>query len=279
MSKYSSLPGYDQNQQTIYGDEEAHSLPEDDRDWKAVPEDENVEIISCEAVKNIKRFKDGDLDQIGEITGKQLTESVETARKMVSRLTDNQSSDAPQFDKVVEAAKGDGASYRVFSNSQSQITQLEQRVARLEEIVNRVPSDPLQPGGTLSDVAQSLAQKSALLEPDQLSQADARLATLLQRFNEIPESLQKLPDMSKWECLLPAIPTIVERLGALAPIHDIAARVAATIQSLEQTQKTIESQLERTEATQNELQNAMAQNLQVATENAKKLSERVEKLQ
>lgn len=50
-------------------------------------------------------------------------------------------------------------------------------------------------------------------------------------------------------------------------------------QSLEQTQKTIESQLERTEATQNELQNAMAQNLQVATENAKKLTERVEKLQ
>ena len=49
--------------------------------------------------------------------------------------------------------------------------------------------------------------------------------------------------------------------------------------SLEQTQKTIESQLERTEATQNELQNAMAQNLQVATENAKKLTERVEKLQ
>ena len=51
------------------------------------------------------------------------------------------------------------------------------------------------------------------------------------------------------------------------------------IKSLEQTQKTIESQLERTEATQNELQNAMVQNLQVATENAKKLTERVEKLQ
>lgn len=36
MSKYSSLPGYDPNQQTIYGDEEAHSLPEDDRDWKGM---------------------------------------------------------------------------------------------------------------------------------------------------------------------------------------------------------------------------------------------------
>ena len=34
MSKYSSLPGYDPNSQTLYGDEEAHSLPEDDRDWK-----------------------------------------------------------------------------------------------------------------------------------------------------------------------------------------------------------------------------------------------------
>ena len=93
-----------------------------------------MEIISCEAVKNIKRFKDGDLDQIGEMTGRQLTESVETARKMVSRLADHPTSDAPQLDKVVDAAKTDGASYRIFSNSQTQITQLEQRVARLEEI-------------------------------------------------------------------------------------------------------------------------------------------------
>ena len=49
----------------------------------------------------------------------------------------------------------------------------------------------------MSDVAQFLAQKSALLEPDSLSQADARLATLLERFSEIPESLQKLPEMRK----------------------------------------------------------------------------------
>ena len=28
-------------------------------------------------------------------------------------------------------------------------------------------------------------------------QADARLASLLERFNQVPESLQKLPDLSK----------------------------------------------------------------------------------
>ena len=34
MSKYATLPGYDTNSKTLYGDEEAASLPEDDRDWK-----------------------------------------------------------------------------------------------------------------------------------------------------------------------------------------------------------------------------------------------------
>jgi hypothetical protein len=79
--------------------------------------------------------------------------------------------------------------------------------------------------------------------------------------------------------MFPVIPTIVERLEALAPLHNVAARVAASLQSLEKTQKSIQSQLNRTESTQNELQNAMIQNIHVATENAKKLTEKVEKLQ
>jgi len=37
----------------------------------------------------------------------------------------------------------------------------------------------------------------ALLEPEQLAQADARLASLVERFNQVPESLQKLPDLTK----------------------------------------------------------------------------------
>ena len=36
-------------------------------------EEENVEIISCEAAEAIKRFREGDIDQIGDVTGKQLT--------------------------------------------------------------------------------------------------------------------------------------------------------------------------------------------------------------
>ena len=43
----------------------------------------------------------------------------------------------------------------------------------------------------------------ALLEPEQLAQADARLASLVERFNQVPESLQKLPDLTKENFKLP----------------------------------------------------------------------------
>lgn len=273
------MPGYDTNSKTFYGDEEAASLPEDDRDWKGVtPDDENVEIISCDQVSAIKRFKEGDLDQIGDLKGQQLTEAVDTAQKLMTKLTDAPKSDPGDMSRVVEASAHAGSSYRIYSNSETTLANLEQRVARLEALV-RVPSDSLQMGGTLSDVAQSLAQKTALLDPEQLAQADARLSALVERFQQVPESLQSLPDMRRWHSLMPVIPQIAERLESLAPLHDVAARVAASLQCLEKTQKSIQSQLDRTEATQNELQNAMIMNIQVASDNAKKLTERVEKLQ
>ena len=57
------------------GDKKGHLTPW----WKSIflavaPDDENVEIISCDTAQAIKRFKEGDLDQIGDIKGAQLTE-------------------------------------------------------------------------------------------------------------------------------------------------------------------------------------------------------------
>ena len=71
------------------------------------------------------------------------------------------------------------------------------QISQLDAYLVRVPSDSLQMGGTLSDVAQSLAQKTALLDPEQLAQADARLSALVERFQQVPESLQSLPDMRR----------------------------------------------------------------------------------
>ena len=46
MSKYASLPGYDQNAQTMYGEEEIANMPEDDRDWKSkYPELSHMKIF------------------------------------------------------------------------------------------------------------------------------------------------------------------------------------------------------------------------------------------
>lgn len=97
----------------------------------------------------------------------------------------------------------------------------------------------------------------------------------------------------KWESLFSSIPQIVDRLETLAPLHSLAGRVGASLIALEKSHQQIIAQLDRTEgicfiylfylqhnsATQNELHAAMNQNIQVATDNAVKLGERVEKLQ
>ena len=136
-----------------------------------------------------------------------------------------------------------------------------------------VPSDPLQSGGSLTEVAQSVSSRMALLEPEQLAQADARLASLVERFNQVPESLQKLPDLTKeffkqlisitnaalvknrrlvlkikkWESLFSSIPQIVDRLETLAPLHSLAGRVGASLIALEKSHQQIIAQLDRTE--------------------------------
>merc|ERR1712131_454919 len=163
---------------------------------------------------------------------------------------------------TVASSNAKGSSLRIYSNTPEALKILEQRIAKLENLVS-VPSDPLQSGGSLTEVAQSVSSRMALVE----------------RFNQVPESLQKLPDLTKWESLFSSIPQIVDRLETLAPLHSLAGRVGASLIALEKSHQQIIAQLDRTEATQNELHAAMNQNIQVATDNAVKLGERVEKLQ
>ena len=40
-------------------------------------EDENVEIISCDAAEAIKKFKSGELESTSDLKGEQITEAVE----------------------------------------------------------------------------------------------------------------------------------------------------------------------------------------------------------
>ena len=111
-------------------------------------EEENVEIISCEAAEAIKRFREGDIDQIGDVTGRQLTglykcglrgfksdlESVETARKMMDKLTDTGASQSVDVEMVAQEASKPDTSYRIYSNAEATISQLQQRISRLEEL-------------------------------------------------------------------------------------------------------------------------------------------------
>jgi len=280
MGKFADMPGYDTNSPTVYGDtdEKMASLPESDQAWKGQQEDEeNVEIISCDAKEAIQKFKSGDLAAVSELKGEQITEAVETARTLVNKMTSSKPADGAALVETVGQAKAEGASMRVYSNSVEKIKILEERVARLEEMV-AVQPEALHGGGNLSDVAGSVLSRMALLEPEHLAQADARLASLVDRFSTVPDSLQKLPDLTKWESLFCSIPQIVNRLESLGELHALAGRVGSSLIALEKSHQQIISQLDRTEATQNELHAAMNQNIQVASENAKKLNARVEKL-
>ena len=138
--------------------------------------------------------------------------SKKTARNLVNKLTNPKSSiDDHNLAKSVASSNAKGSSLRIYSNTPEALKILEQRIAKLENLgmflrtsirlyfflLVSVPSDPLQSGGSLTEVAQSVSSRMALLEPEQLAQADARLASLVERFNQVPESLQKLPDLTK----------------------------------------------------------------------------------
>jgi len=281
-SKFADMPGYDTASPTVFGDsneEKMAALPESDQDWRRdQADDEKVEIISCDAKEAIRKFQSGELASVSELKGEQITEAVETARTLVNKMTSAKPVDntAALVDTVGQA-RAEGASMRVYSNSVEKVKVLEERVARLESMV-AVQPEALHGGGTLADVANSVLSRMALLDPEQLVQADARLASLVERFNTVPESLQKLPDLTKWESLFCSIPQIVNRLESLGELHALAGRVGSSLVALEKSHQQIIAQLDRTEATQNELHGAMSTNIQVASENAKKLNERVEKL-
>jgi len=198
-SKFADMPGYDITSPTMYGDsgDKMESLPESDQDWKGQrDDDEKVEIISCDAKEAIRKFKSGELQSASELKGEQITEAVETARTLVNKMTSSKPVDGAALVDTVGTAKAEGASMRVYSNSVEKLKVLEERVARLEAMVEVQP-EALHGGGTLSDVAGSVLSRMALLDPEQLAQADARLASLVERFSTVPESLQKLPDLTK----------------------------------------------------------------------------------
>ena len=206
---------------------------------------------------------------------------------------------------------------------------MEERVARLEEMV-AVQPEALHGGGNLSDVAGSVLSRMALLEPEHLgqfyrqidffisffpyksknpikAQADARLASLVDRFSTVPESLQKLPDLTKvlimrftrytFFCSVGILvlfdtsncePTwIAWRASCISRqswlITSCTGKITSTnhFTTRSHWRYSIDVKLEKKKhflATQNELHAAMNQNIQVASENAKKLNARVEKL-
>ena len=127
-------------------------------------EDENVEIISCDAAEAIKKFKSGELESSSDLKGEQITEAVEdgitknsffeyrivakwcapsgyfvkskkTARNLVNKLTNPKSSiDDHNLAKSVASSNAKGSSLRIYSNTPEALKILEQRIAKLENL-------------------------------------------------------------------------------------------------------------------------------------------------
>lgn len=176
-----------------------------------------------------------------------------------------------------------------------QVSQLEQRVARLEKVLGSSSSDmnvltSSASGRSLHDAVQAMETKLSLLDPDQLPRVDSRLQAILNKVNEINKSQKPSDDagsainkkisnlhecVQKWEGVRGALPMIVERLSALDSLHAKATDFSATLSHLEAMQTKMKARLDSTNTTQQKLDQALGENLSAVESNVAQLNKRI----
>ena len=176
-----------------------------------------------------------------------------------------------------------------------QVSQLEQRVARLEKVLGTSSSSlnvvtAHAAGGSLHDAVQIMETKLSLLDPEQLPRVDSRLQAILSKVNEINKAHKPSDEaatavnkkvselyetVQKWEGVRGALPLMVERLSALDTLHAKASDFSATLSHLEAVQAKIKSRLDSADAAQKKLDQALTENLATVESNVAKLNQRV----
>ncbi|KOC63803.1 putative dynactin subunit 2 [Habropoda laboriosa] len=179
----------------------------------------------------------------------------------------------------------------------ARIATLEQRLSNLENIIGTTSdklskfSQNLKCQGVIVAV-QELGAKAALLDRYQLDMIESRLATLINKMNNIAqkkaaltldsEQEQKISEMydivKQTETMSEILPQTVNRMLALNTIHQQAATFNKSLTRLEELQSQITTDLESNKSLLKGVQESFASNLEIIRNNIESLNERIQKL-
>jgi len=169
---------------------------------------------------------------------------------------------------------------------------LETRISKLEALLGN-DQDKLNRlyswtrSSSLVGAVGCLGSKMALLEPEQLSQVEGRVAALATRLGQLGEKkdqekerkIGELYDVvQKCDAMCVALPEVIERLAALQGLHQQASAFSTSLRQLAVTQTEVGAQLSGNEELLGAVRERFAQNLATIQGNIESLDARIKAL-
>lgn len=211
----------------------------------------------------------------------------------------------PTEGKTPAGAKTDSScvTYELFYRTEqaqfsrnARVAKLEERLERLEAVLGQgsdkvgILTADTDSKGIVESVGV-LNSKLSLLEPSNLDQVDVRLASVLQKLNQIGEKksgqadqerqnkVTELYDMvKKWDSIRDTLPHVVDRLVSLKELHEQALQFSQLLSHLDNAQQEITTTLGAHGDMMKKLQAMFKENSGTIKANCESLDQRVKSL-
>lgn len=183
-------------------------------------------------------------------------------------------------------------------NQLSQLSELEQRVQKLETVLG---SDPTHLSSITADLeikeknllsaASALEAKVALLDANHIDHVDARLQGILHHVNALSEKRQEVENsakqskvtelydlLNKWDSFVDVVPDLITRLQSLKALHEQASQFGQSLLELDSSQSTLNSQMRGQAKLLSELEASFKSNVATIEANCERVEARINAL-
>jgi len=160
------------------------------------------------------------------------------------------------------------------SSAALQLSEMEQKVAKLENLVGLNEQQPADSKSLIASLEQ-LTTRLNLLDGTNLEHIDMKLANVLARLNTINEKKTTVDEqdkqnkavelfemMSRWETMAANLPIIQQRLIALNELHQQAFQFSSTLSHYEAEQQALKTSLDTNEQLLKQLKTTFQSNLE-----------------
>ncbi|KAL9966220.1 hypothetical protein ACROYT_G024263 [Oculina patagonica] len=183
-------------------------------------------------------------------------------------------------------------------NQLSKISEMEQRVQKLETVLG---SDPTHLSSITADLeikeknllaaASALEAKVALLDANHIEHVDARLQGILHHVSVLTEKKEEAENaakqskvtelyelLNKWDSFVDVVPDLITRLQSLKALHEQASQFGQSLLELDSSQSALNSQMHGQAKLLNELEDSFKSNVAVIESNCERVEARVNAL-